>query len=129
MAHSIISARPGAVNPHTSLTFGEFCVLGDALSDLAGHFEAADGMTERKAWALAHKALRIDPAQWRAAGAAHRRAQPLRIWRGSSGRLRRLLQRTLHPSPQSLAFTSAYMQKDEGAKHRCLTPCFTYGGP
>lgn len=75
MAHSIISARPGAVNPHTSLTFGEFCVLGDALSDLAGHFEAADGMTERKAWALAHTALKIDPAQWRAAAAAHRRAQ------------------------------------------------------
>ena len=75
MARSIFPARPGAVNPHTSLTFGEFCVLGDALSDLAGHFEAADGMTERKAWALAHKALRIDPAQWRAAGAAHRRAQ------------------------------------------------------
>ncbi len=75
MAHSIISARPAAVNPLASLTFGEFCVLGDAMSDLAGHFETADGMSERKAWALAHKALKIDPAQWRAAGAAHRRAQ------------------------------------------------------
>ena len=75
MPKSIISARPVAVNPHTSLAFGEFCVLGDALSDLADHFQTVDGMTERKAWALAHTALKIDPAQWRAAGAAHRRAQ------------------------------------------------------
>lgn len=75
MADSIISARPVAVNPHSSLTFGEFCVLGDALMDLAMHFQTADGMTERKAWALAHTALKIDPAQWRAAGAAHSRAQ------------------------------------------------------
>ena len=75
MAHSIFPARLSAVNPRTSPTFGEFCVLGDAMSDLADHFQTADGMSERKAWALAHTALKIDPAQWRAAGAAHRRAQ------------------------------------------------------
>ena len=75
MAQSIISTRPAAVNPYIALTFAEYCVLGDALIDLADHFETADGMTERKAWASAHTALKIDKAEWRAAGAAHSRAE------------------------------------------------------
>ena len=57
-----------------SLSFAQYCVLGDALRNLAEHFQNADGMSEQEAKTLAHRALKIDEAEWRAVGIMHGRA-------------------------------------------------------
>lgn len=50
-------------------------LVSELIWNLAEHFREVDGLSDSKAWALALKALKIEPAKWDSALHAHTHAK------------------------------------------------------